>query len=643
MSITLSGVLVAVCYGFALRLPFFFDDLPIMTWLNHHNWVDIWILSSENPYYRPLAFTIYQLGRLFPLGTRQVVLHAVNLIVHWANAVLITHVVRLCDKSPCSTVKATVASALFVVFPFTFVAVPWITALSHPLVTMLTLVAVYAALRAERDDAGGWWALSLVATTLAPFAHESGPMCSVIVGGVVMIQCGIRSGRRRIIGIILGGLLSVGAVLLRSCVPGVSEIKLAGLSDWAQNAMFFLHGLLYPVGPVIGWLVHQQGWHDFTLVKVTTACLCLLLVWLARRSQDWRWVACTLWWWACGALPAAVSLKFGDLYIAPRLHALASAGVVMLWAYVIFEMGRLVRQMWGRRLVWTLLAGAIVIQNVAFLSHQRALFLSLNRVYQRVLEAAEDENNAPLGFVNLPDSLAWRDKTYALILETVVFVPWYSGVGEFIEVNAGWRPSDTVIYTPVIQDTEQVFGLQGPGMDWEQMRQFAIDHRTVWLAQYHRRLPSSQGGAEGGGQFVLNEVGTITTGNLPSSVEPLVRFEGGPVIESTSVQETQDGKWAVTLTWLTLELVDGEIFVHVRDADNNVVAQADGPALGGMVPIWLWQPGDQVHDIRYVTLPEGGGPYTVQVGVYDENGRFPAFVGGVHYPDGTAPVATIVP
>jgi hypothetical protein len=298
---------------------------------------------------------------------------------------------------------------------------------------------------------------------------------------------------------------------------------------------------------------------------------------------------------------------------------------------------------WGQRLVWVLLAGAIVIQNIAFLSRQRALFLSLNRVYQRVLEAAEEENNAPLGFVNLPDSLAWRDKTYALILETVVFIPWYSGVGEFIEVNAGWRPSDTVIYTPVIQDTEQVFGLQGPGMDWEQMRQFAIEYRTVWLAQYHRRLPSSQGGMGGGGQFVLNEVGTITTGNLPSSVEPLVQFEGGPVIESVSVQETQDGEWAVALTWLTLEPVDGEIFVHVRDADNNVVAQADGPALGGMVPIWLWQPGDRVHDIRHVTLPEGGGPYTVQVGVYDENGRFPASVEGVRYPDGAAPVATIVP
>ena len=39
----------------------------------------------------------------------------------------------------------------------------------------------------------------------------------------------------------------------------------------------------------------------------------------------------------------------------------------------------------------------------------------------------------------------------------------------------------------------------------------------------------------------------------------------------------------------------------------------------------------------------GGGPYTVQVGVYDEEKRFPAFVDGVRCPDDTAQVATIIP
>jgi len=668
VGVVASGLLVAVCYGFSLQLPFFFDDLPIMTWLNLHGWPDIWAHSSENAYYRPLAFTVYKLGDLFPLGTRQVVLRSVNLAIHWLNAVLIMQLVKLCGKG---SVQAVLAAMLSVVFPFVYLAVPWITALSHPMVIALTLVAAYGALRAERDSAdtdhasaadpkgfrkplgssdGGasraaWWGLSLLATALAPFAHESGPICSVIVGGWVIIRSVIppqgtpfrwRAKRTALAGVILGVLLNVGGVLVRSYVPGVGDMQLAGLREWPQSTVYFLHGLVYPVAPVIGWLVNHHGAHDLTLVKIATAGLGLLLAGLTRRSRDWRYVACALWWWACGAVPAAVSLRFNYLYISPRLHALSSAGVVMLWAYIIFELGRLARRATLRHLVWGLLAAAIVVQNSAFLARQRALFTSLNHVYQEVLEAAADADNAPLGFVNVPDALAWREKTYALVQENVIFVPWYSGTGEFIEVNQGWRPSDTVRFTPVLQDTEQVFGSQGQGLDWEQMRQFATEHRTVWLARYE------------GERFVLNQVGTVAPDSPASTEEPLVRFEGGPVIESASVRELPDGRWALALTWYAPRAGDLDVFVHVRDASGNVVAQADGPALGGMVPMWIWQPGDRVHDIRHFALPGASspteaGPYTVQVGLYDDTGRSPAFMDGHRCAEDAAPVATLVP
>jgi hypothetical protein len=625
----ISGLLVVICYEYALRLPFFYDDLPIMTWLSRHDWIDIWTLASENAYYRPLAFTIYKAGQLFPPGTRQVILHTTSVLIHWINTLLIMQVVKICDNSPR---RGLLAAMLFALFPFLFLSIPWITALSHPLVAMLTLLATYAALRAERENSTRWWGISLSATALAPFAHESGPMCSVIVAGVVIIQHGLRAGHRRLIGITLGVMLNVGAVLLRNYIPDVGATQFTGLNDWPQNTMFFLHGLLYPVGPVIGWLVQEQNWHDLSLVGVATVSFVILLVWLARKSQDWRWIPRYLWWWACGALPGLVSLKYGGLFTSPRLHTLASAGVVMLWANIIFELGQMVRNARGRRMVWSLLAGVIILQNVAFLRHQRRLFTSLNHVYQPLLEAAQDTGNASFGFVNLPTWLAWRSKTYTLISEGVLFIPDYSNVAEFIEVNVGPRTADNVMYAPVIQATEQVArGFHGAGLDWEQMRQFAIDHRTVWLTRNKNE------------QFELEHVGTITAGALPSLTEPLVRFENGPVIESAAVQKTQSGAWTVALTWLASGPVDGEIFVHVRDANNNVVTQADGPALGGMVPIWLWRSGDRIFDVRHITLPDGTGPYTVQVGIYNAQGRFPAFKDNVRCQDDTAPVAVIAP
>jgi hypothetical protein len=94
---------------------------------------------------------------------------------------------------------------------------------------------------------------------------------------------------------------------------------------------------------------------------------------------------------------------------------------------------------------------------------------------------------------------------------------------------------------------------------------------------------------------------------VPLPDDPLVRFEGGALIESASVEGKIEGDLAVNIVWTTEAPVDGRIFVHVRDAEGNLVAQADGPALGGMIPAWIWQPGDRVYDIRRVA-PTGPPP-----------------------------------
>ena len=144
------------------------------------------------------------------------------------------------------------------------------------------------------------------------------------------------------------------------------------------------------------------------------------------------------------------------------------------------------------------------------------------------------------------------------------------------------------------------------------------------------------------GGFALDHVGNIEIGARSSSDESLVRFEGGPVIESVSVDEESEGHWAVMIDWLASGSVEGQIFVHVRDADGNLVMQADGPALGGMIPPWLWHAGDRIHDIRHI-LVEGPPPYTVEVGLFDPDGRIPAYRDGVRCPEEAPLVATIDP
>jgi hypothetical protein len=368
------------------------------------------------------------------------------------------------------------------------------------------------------------------------------------------------------------------------------------------------------------------------MVQVSSAALGLLLAWLAWRRRDGRWVARVLWWWAWGSLPAAVTFRFGGLVNSPRFYALGAVGVVMLWADVIVELGAIARPAWARRLIWSLLAAAIALPNLSFLLLQRQVHLSLNHVYRQILEAAREAEHEPLGFVNVPAWLAPRRQTYALSKDGVVGLPLYTNVREFIGVNLAWREADNVMFVHTLYEPQDLFfGFHGDWLDWEQMRQFALDHRTVWLTRYEE------------GRFELHHVGSIRAAEGLVGPGPLAWFEGGPAVESASVRELGEGRWALELTWRASESAPtgGEVFVHVVDGGGNLVAQADGPALGGMVPLALWRPGDRVVDVRHLVLPQGGGPLTVLVGIYDPGGRFPAFTGDGRCANDAVPVAVI--
>jgi hypothetical protein len=642
----LSALLIAACYGYALGLPFYFDDLPVLTWLEGRGLAEVWTTSSENAYYRPLTFTVYAFGLLFPKGAQQVVLHAANLVLHWIASMLVMRLVVRCTRGRAGVIEGLLAASLYAVFPFLFRAVPWVTAMPHFLVITLTLTAALAALKAVEGETPRWWAASLVASALAPFAHESGLVSGAIVGGLVVIQRGFRLGRRDVVGVLLGVLLNAGALFLRTRVPGAGSFLPDGLNSAYENAMYVLQGLVYPVGPAIGALVHRRGWHDFTLIGAATGGLILLLAWLGTRSRapgasarDGRWIALSLWWWACGALPTALRFRYGGLVNSPRFYALSAAGIVMLWAGILVRVARLPRRAWMRWLVGGILAGALLASNVSFLWAQKDVHRAIVHVYRQILEAAEDEGNAPLGFVNVPAWLTPRDQTYALSKDGAVMLPLYTSVRQYIAVNREKRAADNVMFVHVLQEPADIYwGFHGDWLDWEQMRQFAVEHHTMWLARWE----DDPGRPQGRSRFVLHYVGAIAQGE-PAAEAPLARYEGGPLLEAARARHVEEGHWTVTLTWHAEGPVEANVFVHVVDASRNLVTQADGPALGGMVPLSVLRPGDRVTDVRHLALPRDGGPYTVLVGVYNAAGRLPAFTNGDRAPDDAVPVAELAP
>ncbi len=89
---------------------------------------------------------------------------------------------------------------------------------------------------------------------------------------------------------------------------------------------------------------------------------------------------------------------------------------------------------------------------------------------------------------------------------------------------------------------------------------------------------------------------------------------------------SQPGVVELTLYWQadTIPSADYTVFVHILDAQGNLVAQADSPPAGGIYPTSLWDPGEIIVDKR--RLPElPPGKHKIHVGLYraDTGARLP--------------------
>jgi len=99
----------------------------------------------------------------------------------------------------------------------------------------------------------------------------------------------------------------------------------------------------------------------------------------------------------------------------------------------------------------------------------------------------------------------------------------------------------------------------------------------------------------------------------------------GPQIRLLGHSLGQDaGALALTLFWQADEQpqTDYQVFVHVLDADGKMLAQADGPPVGGIYPTSAWLPGQIISDTHRIVLPEGSmpegsRPASLEVGLYD--------------------------
>ncbi|MCX7681917.1 MAG: hypothetical protein N2508_08135, partial [Anaerolineae bacterium] len=240
-------------YGDTLTLPLFSDDLVQIPWLETLSWPQLWSSPSPYGYYRPLWYTLWRVWGALVGGLHPPGLHLLNLIAHfsasWLAGVLAAELSQRPGKPTHAALRASISTALFAAFPFSYQAVAWPGAVYNPLVSAMAAAALLAYDRGRRGYGRRWFGLALLLSVLSPLTYEAGLLVGGMIGvAEVLNSLCLRRWPRRGCGwaVPFVVLLPFSFALWRTMRgTGVTGFGLTP-SDLGWNVSYLVQGLIYP-------------------------------------------------------------------------------------------------------------------------------------------------------------------------------------------------------------------------------------------------------------------------------------------------------------------------------------------------------------------------------------------------------------
>jgi hypothetical protein len=86
--------------------------------------------------------------------------------------------------------------------------------------------------------------------------------------------------------------------------------------------------------------------------------------------------------------------------------------------------------------------------------------------------------------------------------------------------------------------------------------------------------------------------------------------------------EQNDANLTISLYWQALAMLnrDYTVFIHLLDAQGNIVAGSDSQPLNGQYPTSIWSPHERLIDLHTLTLPTDlpSSRYHLSIGLYHQ-------------------------
>lgn len=608
-------------YGSAVRLPFFFDDLDHFPYIIRTTLPEIWQSSGGFPYFRPLGATIWRISYLLLGENNAAVLHTLNLLLHGGNGFLVgllyKQLITRHAPPPLTHFWHTfIPTTLFILYPFSYQAVPWIGALYHLLVTTLILLALVSHGRYIASGRKRWLMLGLMAATLAPFAHENGVLIfPLIVLITLLTQSPIQNPKSKLIWLL--PLFIWFPIWYAAPKERTGNLTVVNLEAIWQNSAYFLQGLAFPFTWLGGMLRDYFGWNDLW-TAVGLSLFALLIAFLMLRTTNYHSALkphpLTLFllpiiFFFLTAAPAILLLDFAYNISSPRLQMLPSVGAALLWGNVLTAVTR--RQLTFSKTadvrIALVLTGFAILPSAFFIRRHMVEHKLLGAAWQQAAEITTQANaqDRPVIFINLPASLTHPTTFFPLGHEGTVFMVPYIHPDRIIDTNTGRTAAfDLRRYDDIRPEMPYLYGVLGDARDWPQVvaeNPQALIYNTLYQPQ--RIFLEAVGGIESQ---------TTTNWQMQAPAYDLQLVDGYGVLEDPQTL-------TIHLQWQTAAPLPWEIttFVHIVDESGGLITQADGHAWANTYPLAQWPPNTIITDSRSVTLAQPHANLSVRIGLYN--------------------------
>ncbi len=368
----------------------------------------------------------------------------------------------------------------------------------------------------------------------------------------------------------------------------------------------------------------------------------LLLQRQARRDRDMRnallicavWVAAT----AIATLAWVRSIGFGAH---ARLLLVASPAVALLLALGWRQLGNALparsrhiarSTLLGALLLWPLLPLPAFMRNYTTPAAVNLAAIKMDRV----INARYDEGMLIAG-IDLPQgSLISPQKALPLTL----YFTSDAGVAGFytLFVHLVDPASNRLLYA----FDGVPFGGRHPTRQWRRGEAFADEYTLSLPADFDaqgapllrlvagfypfgqpdKRLTAHDGaGRPLGGEVLLANVRVIDGAVQSAPVtSTLATWDNSIALTGATLREDAN-RVSLETTWQARAPIqrDYTLFVHLLDADGQLIAQRDQPPHGGQLPTSVWQAGELIHETLVVDVPAGKAAQwtTAVIGLYD--------------------------